>query len=188
MGRRDNDGEDWLGEVADALAELGLFDTPTREALLETVRDAVRDALPERPPVTVLPGGRTDRDRPSPSPPPELRVVQGDRQPDPKDEEADDGPPVAVRVVRMGQPGPRTRTLHEGQIEVIGESWQTIRFGRSTGLYRVHCDQGELHVAVDDDLVLRLQAGQSGDVEGAILRVQAATARGARGRYLHLGS
>jgi hypothetical protein len=185
MGRRD-DGDDWLDEVADALADLGLFDAPTREALLETVRDAVQEALPDRPPVTVLPGGRTDRDGPSLGPPPDLRVVQGDGGEDPD-------PPVSVRVVRMGrqsapQPAGRARSLAEGQIAVgPGEDvWQTLRHGQRASAYRIHCDQGELHVAADGDLVVRLEAGQSSDVEGSLVRVRACGPRPARGRFIRL--
>lgn len=80
------------------------------------------------------------------------------------------------------------RSLGEGQIRLPADPdvWQTLLHGTRPATYRVHCDQGELHVAVDGDLVVRLEEGQSTDVEGACVRVRACGSGESEGRFLRL--
>lgn len=199
MPRR-GDGDDWIDEVADALADLGLFDEDTRAALVESVREAV-EASPElpdaddeagRPAVTVIPGGRGADEAPTSGHPPTLRVVEGSGPPD-------DADPVAVRVLRLGRAsaegGPRGRgqpapAVAEGRIAVRGgdDVWQTITYGPRPRAYRLHCESGELHIAADGDLVVRLLIGQSCDVEGSVIRVRAGETSGATGRFVRVGA
>ncbi len=59
--------------------------------------------------------------------------------------------------------------------------------GSNPCAYRIHARSGQLDLAVDGELVERLAAGQSIDVEGVLLRVCAVEGASATGLYRRLG-
>lgn len=190
------DDHDWRAQVRDALSQLGLDNTHLSDAILREVQSAL--AAPERTParVQVLQGGRDAFDD----------EVEDDDEG--VDDEGDDGrifelfdrdttpEPAVKRVqVRLSPPGtlsgaslPPQAPLRVGQIRLPAnpDVWQTLVHGHTAAIYRVHCDAGELHVAVDGELVVRLEHDQSTDVEGAVVRVRACGDGEALGRFQRL--
>jgi hypothetical protein len=112
---------------------------------------------------------------------PGLRVLQGGVEA-PESE----GPGPVTRVVRVQAPL-RRKGGEQGRIAVGEASWQTVLRAGSPRAYRLTVDEGQLDVALDGELVERVLAGQSLDVEGALIRVRAASGR-SRGRYQRLPS
>ncbi len=166
-----DDGHDDLVEgVREALREAGVeWDSPE---LLAEIREALDQVLAPAPP---------------PSGEPRLRVVDPDEVPD-----VPPGPSgSSVRVVRVAPPSLRATTpsanLDHGAIAVGGEGWQTLFRGSNPCAYRIHARSGQLDLAVDGELVERLAAGQSIDVEGVLLRVCAVEGASATGLYRRLG-
>jgi hypothetical protein len=191
---RKRDGDDgWVEQVHEALDALGLLDEHARADLIDSIEEVLTtfgddddDDEPLAsvgPRVRVLDGGRTDDDEDDDEhEAPDLRVVDGLI-----DGEAALHPRVSVRV--LGRPGrPTIGPLTEGRISLPGgpDGRQTLRHGTSTVNYRVHCDEGDLELLVDGHAVAHLQAGQSIDVEGAVLRARASGDRGAIGRFTAL--
>jgi hypothetical protein len=180
------DDDDWIQQVKGALDSLGLFDASMRESLIDSVREALDEVSDDGgPAITVLDGGRSKSASKSDTPqrPDAFRVVDG---------EADSSANVSVKVVRpRGRAYTRSRTqssLGVGHLVLPRDSdvWQTVRHGNQAATYRVHCDVGELHLAVDGELIARLEQGQSTDLEGCVIRVRACGDAGAKGRYTKL--
>ena len=149
--------DDLVDGVREALRGAGLeLDSPELWLQLRQALDEVGQAAPPHEP--------------------HLRVVQDD-------EEALPSPP-SVRVVRM-EASPRARPMEDrGRIAVSPEQWQTVFRAPGARPYRLHVLTGKLDVAVDGELVERVEAGQSLDVEGALLRVRGVEA--ATGVYQRL--
>ena len=80
---------------------------------------------------------------------------------------------VSVRVLRGG--------LDDGSIRVE-EAWQTVYTGVHAAPYRITLGRGHMEVTVDDQIVAKLVAGQTTDVEGRSIRVRGS----ATGRYRRL--
>ena len=59
--------------------------------------------------------------------------------------------------------------------------------GTSPRRYRIRCDRGAIHIALDGALVEELQPGQTSDFEGALIRVIARSGEGAEGAYWAIG-
>lgn len=205
-----------VGRVGEALDELHVVDGAERDALLGSIREALASLGPVSidgfevravpavdlpsgpPPVQLVEGGR-DSDEPSTGPRPELRVapepedteesaVDGSAAPEPEPGRADPAPSVArsVSVLRIGGKVPRQPEV--GVVRVPGGAWQSILAAQRPRAYRVGCTQGGLHVYVDGEPTCELGAGQSVDVEGAVLRVQGAADPGpSTGWYTRLG-
>lgn len=193
--------EEWIARVRSTLSALGLIEPTVRDEILRQVRDAVRDldaadggprALDTDDPLDLddpvhaddLTATRVSTaadDATDHRTTPRLRLI----------DTVDDEPPqVRVKVVRHAHtPAPaEAADLTDGHLRVSGSEdvWQTFVHGETPATYRVHCDEGELHVAVDDEVVCRLEHGQSADVRGVMMRVRATTSAGARGRYRRL--
>lgn len=160
----------WSVPLADALSELGLDDPRLRDVLLDEVKQALE--APER------------------SARPDVRLVASGDEADllhlPAPQPTDRG--VHVRVHPPAVYDDLAPDLTTGHIRLPADPdvWQTVAHGARPASYRVHCDDGELHLAVDGDLVARLEAGQSTDVEGAVIRVRACGEDIALGRFLRL--
>ncbi len=177
-----DDDETLLEQVAAALEGLEMFDDATREALVRGVQQALHEA--------------TDQESTTGTGKPRLRIVENDDDDDDDPGEEASRPSVRVRLVKDSNPGVRIRrpaetvlrrdrpALENGYLRLHGDEdvWQTLRYGTTSAAYRVHCDEGELHLAADGQLVVRLETGQSTDIEGAVLRVRASGGL-AQGRF-----
>ncbi len=113
---------------------------------------------------------------------PGLRVLQGGPQAASEREASGS----VTRVVRVQTPL-RRKGQDQGRIAVGEASWQTVLRGAGPRAYRLSVTQGELDVALDGELVERVLTGQCIDVEGALIRVRAASGR-ATGSYQRLPS
>lgn len=179
----DRDGvDDVLDQVEQALDKLRLGDGPTRDALLDGVREALGElgvgAQPGTPDIRVMDGGRGDDDPTSEAPAPDLRVADDRRETSHAD--------ARVKVVRVGATG---KTSHDGAISVAGtEHWQTVSRSAAARAYRIWCERGTLRVAIDGLPADQLTAGQSLDVEARLVRVASADGSSAAGRYVRLHS
>ena len=168
-----DDIDELLRGLEEALAGAGVdIDDP---AFWDQVRDEVGqavdealDAADQRVPVVVLDGGGAGRATPADRS--HLRVAG------PGDE-----PPRPVRVVRVATRKPGRAA---GRIQVREGAWQTLVRASQPRAYRVVVRDGSIDVAVDGELVERLEPGQSLDVEGAVVRVHGVSA--ARGSYERL--
>ena len=196
------DDDPWksvLDQVEVALDSLNLRTGSLGDALMDGVREAlsgnfgVEIELDETggPRVVVLDGGKADdaTDEVPIDGPPDLRVVSKE------DEDSSDkphitgikftDPEVTVRVFHTDSkpsPGPtlaRSLAVPPGAAPLSlsdGGGWQTVFRGNADRPYRVACSSGVLHVALDGDLVEEVHPGQSVDLEGKLIRVQAAAA------------
>jgi hypothetical protein len=172
--------KDVLDQVEEALDELDVKSGPARDALISGVRAALEGIQPwdGEPPVRVVDGGLDEDDPPVERERPDLRVAA-----DVESDVDEDTTPLGgdglrrVRVVRVGAEG------GEGRILVVPGDWQTVFRGRSPRVYRIRCDRGAFRIEVDGDAMDEVQAGQSADVEGALLRVGPAGDEAAEGRY-----
>jgi hypothetical protein len=198
------DDGDLIHQLQDTLASLGMLDEGVRDAIVQEVRTALSDAPDDRlrGRVHVLDGGRgrgggvafgepiSDEELAAEEADEDLLGVPHLAVFDRDDVlgHDDDAPRVAVRIVRADAPR-RPKNLRLGHLRLPADAhvWQTLLHGRTPATYRVHCDEGELHVAIDGELVARLEAGQSTDVEGAVLRVRACGEEPAVGRYDRIG-
>jgi hypothetical protein len=213
--RPPRDGDDiWsevMDQVADALTEADLGTGPTREALLDGVREALEAmggpievdievmtaAEDSDPTVSVVEGGRAEADPRTPGEKPDLRVA--DPQADGATDEVEAADPMRVRPVltqvkmlRTARHTARSEIIpglgKAGWIQVAGgggvhAAWQTLYQGRVPRLYRIGCTQGSMDVTLDGDQVERLVAGQAIDVEGCLVRVCAVDEGSGRGGY-----
>lgn len=202
---------EWLLQVRETLTALGMLDDGLRDEVVRQVRDAVEAADDDvhrqdltTPSIRVLRGGRQDpvtgdtdvseevgaaddeatvvRGALGDLTSPRLQLVEG------QDEQ---GRRVHVQVLRpdmLGGTPPSPASLDDGHLRVSGgeDVWQTFVSGESPASYRVHCDRGEMLVASDQEVRVRLEAGQSVDLTGILLRVRATGASGATGRYRRL--
>jgi hypothetical protein len=171
------DDDPLMVQVREALDRLGDLEEPLKDALVEGVREALDRG--ESSVSVVTPEKKRKKRTSKRANTPKLRVV------DPPPPEPEPRPLTIERrrrelIRRTALPD----TLELGRIRLPGgdDVWQTLRHGQQPAVYRVHCDHGELHVAADGALVLRLEAGQSADVEGAVVRVRGC-AGPAQGRY-----
>jgi hypothetical protein len=195
-----------LRQVEDALDHLRLGDGPTKDALLSGVRAALEELGPDAlgveleakisdldiaPTVRVVDGGRDPEGPPSPGSKPDLRVADPSAAdsvspgvPDTLDFDAESPSVRVVRVTRRAegtsQPG--------GSVSLSSpDAWQTVFRGTAPRRYRIRCDRGAIHVALDGALVEELQPGQTSDFEGALIRVIARSGEGAEGTYWAIG-
>lgn len=132
-----------------------------------------------QPGVTVLDGGLDDEDDDdfdddTDDEGPDLEVLEGDL-----DDHTDEEPDVSVRVLRAPL-RPMRRRAGVGRILVDGQ--QTLFRGETARAYRIECDQGELRVVLDGAAVETVEAGQSIDVEAALIQVRGT----AEGSYTRL--
>lgn len=165
---------------------------------IQVVTDSAGPAEPEDPSVSVVEGGRADADPRTPGDKPDLRVA--DLPEDGFTDEVETADPFLVKPVvtqvKVLRTPPRPTAHAEaipglgqaGWIQVAGgggaqSSWQTLYQGTRPRLYRIGCTQGSLDVTLDGAQVERLQAGQSIDVEGTMVRVSAVDETSGRGGY-----
>ncbi len=187
-----------LEQVEAALDALDLGALVGREALMDEVRQALEsswDADDTSPEVTVIRGGRepsdeepTDEERSGPT----LRVVRGEAaEPPPA---GPSRPDVSVRILRPPTENntPRrkdnsTGLSTAGMIRLEDQAaWQTIYRGEAARAYRLHCNVGVLHIALDGEMLDEVSSGRTLDVEARVIRVQAGSEEGARGLFLRL--
>lgn len=170
--RPPDDIDQLLRGLEEALADAGvdIEDPGFWEQVRDEVDDAVQVALDQK--MQVLDGGGEDSDRPTDRS--HLHVAG----------EGGDAPTRPVRVVRV-RAHERSRRGESGRIDVAEGAWQTVlRSGAARG-YRIHITRGVLDVALEGELVERVSAGQSLDVEASQIRVQGAEG-GAKGRFERL--
>lgn len=173
-GNDKDDGlEEVLGQVEEALAELGIDDAATTRDVLDSVRDALAEALPPA-------GDPPRRSRPK------LQVV-----PDREGPPADDAPPTApaeatphvairrarVRVLDRGAHPARVEGPHGGTIELHPAEGETaeqpVLAAAEARAYRVRCGEGRLRIVADGAAAGVLAAGQAMDLEARTIRVLA---------------
>ena len=154
--------DDLVDGVREALREAGLeMDSPELWLQLRQALDEVAQAPPPRPE-------------------PHLRVVEEDEPPPPP------SPRSSVKVVRMSSPARTQISLDSGRLALAAGQWQTLFRGLQVRAYRVHVQTGQVDLAVDGELVERIEPGQSVDVEGSLIRAHGVT--DASGLYLRLSS
>jgi len=196
------DDDPWkavLDQVEVALGSMNLRSGSLGDALMEGVRDALSggfnlDAEVDEgapPHVVVLDGGKPDDatdEAPMPDTAPDLRVVNSDTDPSSPAHEVQSAvsfhPEVSVRVLR-GAPA-TTAPAGSGQLRLSDAgAWQTVFRGATPRAYRVGCDTGVLHIALDGELVEEILPGQDIDLEGKLIRAQSGEGA-ASGWYLPL--
>ena len=199
-----------LRQVEDALDHLSLGDGPTKDALLSGVRAALEELGPDAlgveleakiadldisPSVRVVDGGRDPEGPPSPGSKPDLRVADpsapdapvGDLGPEVSDSLGFDPESPSVRVVRVTRRAEGV-SHQAGSVSLSSpDAWQTVFRGTAPRRYRIRCDRGAIHIALDGALVEELQPGQTSDFEGALIRVIARADEGAEGTYWAIG-
>ena len=198
-----------LRQVEDALEHLRLGDGPTKDALLSGVRAALEELGPDAlgveleakisdldiPSVRVVDGGRDPEGPPSPGSKPDLRVADpsaadapvGDLGQEGSDSLGFDTESPSVRVVRVTRRAEGV-SHKAGSVSLSSpDTWQTVFRGTSPRRYRIRCDRGAIHIALDGALVEELQPGQTSDFEGALIRVIARSGEGAEGTYWAIG-
>jgi len=156
----DSRWQDIVSQVDAALGDAGIHDDTTRAALLDGVREAMAELGTAEPPPTNV--------EPFPGTPP---------PPQP--------PPHTARILTRSSGG----SGRGGQIRVAAGERQTILHAQAPRAYRLHGTSGTLRVHADGQPLATLRAGQSIDVEAALIQVsgEAATDSGdARGRYARL--
>ena len=177
----DDDSQRWselLQQVNDALLDASMDDPDMREAILSGVRDAMDALLPTE-----------EEDEPPAHP--HIRILHPDddlldEDDDEDDEDEDDDsesvPVTSVRVHALR----RVPALsgEEGILHLPSGGTQLVLRARQPWMYRLLVDAGELTVVMDGEALGTLSAGQTLDVEGQTLQVQASGA--ARGRYRRL--
>jgi len=222
--RPPGDGDDlWtsvIEQVTDALNDSDIDLGITRDVLVDSVREALEalgdgidvqfdvvtatdDAVAEPPvDVSVVAGGRSDSDPPTPGDKPDLRVAD---PVGPDDVAADEGgdlntaEPRVVTQVKVLRTPPRLSSsrrvpdsvpglANAGWISVAsgGEAdaaWQTVYQSRDSRVYRLACTQGILDVTLDGEQIERLRPGQSIDVEGCLIRVSTPDGSEGKGGY-----
>jgi hypothetical protein len=93
----------------------------------------------------------------------------------------------SVRVVRVTRRAEGV-SHQAGSVSLSSpDTWQTVFRGTAPRRYRIRCDRGALHIALDGALVEELQPGQTSDFEGALIRVIARSGEGAEGTYWAIG-
>jgi hypothetical protein len=144
--------------------------------------------------VRVVDGGRDPEGPPSPGSKPDLRVADpsaadapGRDVPPVSDSLGFDAHPPSVRVVRVTRRA-EGASHQAGSVSLsTPDTWQTVFRGAAPRRYRIRCDRGAIHVALDGALVEELKPGQTSDFEGALIRVIARSGEGAEGTYWAIG-
>ena len=150
---------DLIAQVDVALSELNITDDATRDAVAAGLTEAL-SAL-------------TGEEKPSAAP--SLRLVDAPPQETPTPAQP------RVGVVRTTfQPSLDTA----GRIAVEADALQTLHRSAAARPYRLHCDTGALLVIADGQPVDTVRAGQSIDVEGAMLQVRGR--KTSTGRFIRL--
>jgi hypothetical protein len=172
-----NDKDDGLDEVLDqvedALAELGIEDAATTRDVLESVRDALQEALPPgadpprpaRPKLTVVdPGESFPRQDPPPAAPEDAPRHVAIRR-------------ARVRVLDRGARAEPAVDPRHGTIELRPTEGETaeqpVLAAAEARAYRVRCASGRLRIVADGAAAGVLAAGQAMDLEARIIRVLA---------------
>jgi len=179
---------DIIEQVNAALADLNITNDATRDAVAAGLKEAL-DALAAMgvsleesetkgsPSVAVVEGGRAEDAPPSGGAPPDLHIAAPPETNDPS---------VTTRVlVSKSRMRPESSTATPpGRIALKAGTRQTILRALRARDYRIHCDVGALRILVDGQPLDTITAGQSIDVEGAMLQVSAAQT--ATGSYRRL--
>ncbi len=204
------DGDDtWSSlrdQVEEALRKAGLGDRHLDEAVVQAMEQAFSalgsltedtEVSPSSPDVTVVEGGRRDDQPPAPGDPPELRLAPQTAS-DTHDDLGTGDTKIRVTVHRLDRDGRRRsntdttakrkerRLLVQGRIQVAPEGHQTIFRGSESRSYRLHCNEGTLRITLDGLPAESLSAGQSMDVDAALIRVSGADSASAVGTYVRL--
>ena len=187
----DDPTDDIIEQVNTALTDLNITNDATRDAVTAGLKEAL-DTLASmgiplqasepgrRPSVAVVEGGRAADAPPTGGAPPDLHIA------DPREPPEETAPPLTTRVV-VSKSQPRTeRTVSAapGSITLEPDTRQTILRALHTRTYRLRCSEGSLKILVDGQPLDTLTAGQSIDVEGAMIQVTATEA--ATGSYQRL--
>jgi len=204
------DGDDtWSSlrdQVEEALRKAGLGDRHLDEAVVQAMEQAFAalgslsadtEVSPSSPDVTVVEGGRRDDQPPAPGDPPELRLAT-EAGADSHDDLGTGDTKVRVTVHRLDRDGRRRsntdasakrtdrRLLIQGRIRVAPDGHQTIFRGSESRSYRLLCNEGTLRITLDGLPAESLSAGQSIDVDAALIRVSGADGASAAGTYVRL--
>ncbi len=208
-----------IEQVTDALDASDIDLGITRDDLINGVRQALetlgdgidvqfdvmtsmQDSEDEGPmDVSVVEGGRSDSDPPTPGDKPHLRVAEPENEGSELEPDVDmvAPPPKVVTKVKVLRTPPRVVSQRNdresipglkeaGWISVVSgggveSSWQTLYQGQRVRIYRVACTHGTLDITVDGLQVERLRPGQSIDVEGSLVRVTTPDGAEAKGGY-----
>jgi len=177
--------EDLLSQLDESLDELDFPDGPTRDAVLDGVREALesltgaQSAPPPGPPkVEVVEGGRDASSPRIEGERPVLRVAR-----EPKESRS-----TGVTVLRLD---PRAAALgDEGKILLRdSESGQRVYFGpEHPQTYRILCDSGSFTVLVDGEDPFELEEGQSVDVDGGVISVARPEPSPSERRYVRISA
>ena len=203
----DDRWSDVIHQVLDALSDANVDDPSTRDALAESVRQALEsmndgidlniqilggeEMLPPTASmdVEVVDGGRDENTPPTEGKKPSLRIAE---ESDLTEESVSENRPYMTQVkvlqgATLGNTIPMSSDYGRITLPNNGEpesSWQTIYQGLRPRLYRVSCfPGGKIDVTVDGLQVERLSPGQSIDVEGLAIRVTSPDSAGASGTY-----
>lgn len=178
--------------------DLSAFASDKDDVLLD-VRNSIHGLMgmmaEERtgPSVTVVDGGRADDEPPTEGPRPNLRVAELEESPA-QNQESEGGeaqPKVHVRVLNSDDlflaSGPKSQAkTPNGVIHLEKkDEEQWVFFGNIPQRYRIHCQEGSILVAIEENKLL-LNSGQSLDVKGKHIRVICQTPTGADGSFYHL--
>ena len=178
-----------LREALAQLGDLGDVEVSVDVGALGSEHAEDPDGLGGPPDVTVVDGGR-ERGAPRvPRPRPELRVADGMTSAgEGSPEEPSVRPRRTIRVVRVNgdtttaRGGGRSAPV-PGRIRVAAGARQALYRGGAVRPYRVGCDEGSLAVSVDGEPHGTVLAGQTLDVEGREVEVEAAGDGAATGSY-----
>lgn len=195
-----------IAQVQRALDEAQVSLGPAREQLRAELTAAFRmvgrdltgrsaPSTPE-PELSVVEGGREADAPPTEGPGPELTVAEGTAgEGAPEESERPAGPTPGVRWVmrrasRGGGVGTETSRV-PGKLRLTPPSdgddgWQTLFRAAEPRAYRIHCDAGELEVAIDGLPGERVRSGCSMDLEARLVRVRARPGGSVSARYRRL--
>lgn len=203
---------DILDQVKEALEDAGVGAGEVRNEVVQSVGDALKafrtweennpeaaaprsddpaDFFDEEPHVEVVDGGRPEGAPPSPGHKPDLHVAEA--PPSGRDDDGGDddatahgaeasAPTVSVRVRRHVQ----APDLNAGGVFAVDlDAAQTVYRGVVPHPYRLSVDTGAARILLDGAPAETLLAGQSMDVEAALIRV-ASIEEPVRGRFTRL--
>lgn len=198
-----------ITQVQRALEEAQLSLGPAREQLRAELTSALRmvgrdltgrgsagQAPPAEPELSVVEGGREADAPPSEGPGPALSVAEddvGEAVPEPSEAQAATTPGVRWvmrRATRGGSPVPESSRV-PGKLRLApptddDDGWQTLSRAAEPRVYRIHCDTGELEVAIDGLPGERVRSGCSMDLEARLVRVRARPGGSVSARYRRL--
>ena len=170
----DDPTDDIIEQVNAALDGLSITDDATRDAVAAGLKEALgalsaMGVTPtpgrEAPSVAVVEGGRAEDAPPTSGAPPDLHIAAP-----PTDAQPASAAPTARVVVSRAPIRSRPAAADPaGHIALAPGTRQTILRARQARAYRIHCTDGALRVLIDGQPLDTVAAGQSIDVEGAML-------------------